>query len=554
MSQRSEDVGRGKDASDVRDDGRDIDSAAGVASVASVAAHEDAAGREVAAAGAAGAQEATGAGLGFDEDLDLDSEPVRVRRQKMEALRAKGIDPFGHRFERTHHAREIVDGFQMFEGNAVRVAGRLMAMRSHGKAAFADLLDLSGRIQIYAKLDQLGEEAYELFTSLDIGDIVGVEGKVFRTRRGEVTVEITRFDLLSKALRPLPEKWHGLADVDLRYRQRYLDLIVNPEVREVFLKRTAIVRAVRAFLDSRGYIEVETSAMHTIPGGATARPFITHHNALDIDLYLRIALELHLKRLIVGGLEKVYEIGRVFRNEGISTKHNPEFTMLELYEAYADYTDMMNLAEDLIHYVAVQVLGQTRVEYQGTVIDLTPPWPRKTMVEAVRERTGVDFDAIESDEDARAAARRLGVEIDPAASRGKALSEIYEELVESTLVSPVFVMDHPIEISPLAKKKADDPRYTYRFELIMGGREMANAFSELNDPIDQRERFEAQVALRAQGDDEAHRMDEDFLRALEHGMPPTGGMGMGIDRLAMILTNQNSLRDVILFPTMRPRK
>lgn len=501
---------------------------------------------------AAEAAEAEAAGL--CEDAELDSEHVRVRRQKMEALRAKGIDPFGHRFERTHHARDIVEGFERLEGSTVRIAGRLMAMRSHGKATFADLLDLSGRIQLYAKLDQLGQDAYELFTSLDIGDIVGVEGKVFRTRRGEVTVEIGRFDLLSKSLRPLPEKWHGLADVDLRYRQRYLDLIVNPEVREVFLKRTAIVRAVRAFLDSRGYIEVETSAMHTIPGGATARPFITHHNALDIDLYLRIALELHLKRLIVGGLEKVYEIGRVFRNEGISTKHNPEFTMLELYEAYADYTDMMNLAEDLIHYVAIQVLGQAKVDYQGNTIDLRPPWPRKTMVEAVRERTGVDFGAIETDEDARAAARRLGVEIDSQATRGKALSEIYEELVEPTLISPVFVTDHPIDISPLAKRREDDPRYTYRFELIIGGREIANAFSELNDPIDQRERFEAQVALRAQGDDEAHRMDEDFLRALEHGMPPTGGMGIGIDRLVMLLTNQSSIRDVILFPTMRPRR
>ncbi|NLG78601.1 MAG: lysine--tRNA ligase [Firmicutes bacterium] len=506
----------------------------------------------VGAAGAAEAAQAEAAEL--CEDAELDSEHVRVRRQKMEALRAKGINPFGHRFERTHHARDIVEGFERLEGSTVRVAGRLMAMRTHGKATFADLLDLSGRIQLYAKLDQLGQDAYELFTSLDIGDIVGVEGKVFRTRRGEVTVEIGRFDLLSKSLRPLPEKWHGLADVDLRYRQRYLDLIVNPEVREVFLKRTAIVRAVRAFLDSRGYIEVETSAMHTIPGGATARPFVTHHNALDIDLYLRIALELHLKRLIVGGLEKVYEIGRVFRNEGISTKHNPEFTMLELYEAYADYTDMMNLAEDLIHYVAIQVLGQAKVDYQGNTIDLRPPWPRKTMVEAVRERTGVDFGAIETDEDARTAARRLGVEIDSHATRGKALSEVYEELVEPTLISPVFVTDHPIDISPLAKKREDDPRYTYRFELIIGGREIANAFSELNDPIDQRERFEAQAALRAQGDDEAHRMDEDFLRALEHGMPPTGGMGIGIDRLVMLLTNQSSIRDVILFPTMRPKR
>lgn len=485
---------------------------------------------------------------------DLDSEHVRVRRRKLEALRARGIDPFGARFDRTHHAQDIVEDFERLDGSTVKVAGRLTAMRGHGKATFADLLDRSGRIQLYAKLDDLGEKEYELFTSLDIGDIVGVEGRVFRTRRGEVSVAIEKFVLLTKALRPLPEKWHGLADVDLRYRQRYLDLIVNPEVRDVFMRRTAIIRAVRAFLDSRGYLEVETSSMHVIPGGANARPFITHHNALDIDLYMRIALELHLKRLIVGGLEKVYEIGRVYRNEGISTKHNPEFTMLELYEAYADYTDMMKLAEDLIHYVAIQVLGWACVEHQGDTVSLAPPWPRKTMVEVVGEHTGVDFDAIETAEEARAAAKALGAEVDPAATRGKVLADVYEDLVEPKIISPTFVVDHPIEISPLAKKKADDPRYTYRFELIIAGREIANAFSELNDPIDQRERFEAQAALRARGDEEAHRMDEDFLRALEHGMPPTGGMGIGIDRLVMLLTNQSSLRDVILFPTMRPRE
>lgn len=483
----------------------------------------------------------------------IDSEHVRVRMQKLETLRAKGVDPFGARFERTHLSREIIDDFADLDGSVVRIAGRLMAMRGHGKATFADILDLSGRIQVYAKVDSLGEDDYELFTSLDIGDIIGVVGKVFRTRRGEISVEISEFSLLCKALRPLPEKWHGLVDVDLRYRHRYLDLIVNPDVRRVFLQRTAVLKAVREFLDSRGFIEVETSSLHTIPGGASARPFITHHNALDIDLYMRIALELHLKRLIVGGLEKVYELGRVYRNEGISTKHNPEFTMLELYEAYADYTDMMNLAENLIHYVATKVLGTPVVKCGDQEIDLTPPWPRLTMVDAVLKHTGVDFTKIETDEDAKKAADSLGVEIGQDSSRGAVLAEIYDKLVEPELIFPTFITDYPIEVSPLARRRKDDPRYTYRFELIIGGREMANAFSELNDPIDQRKRFEAQVALRDKGDDEAHMMDEDFLLALEHGMPPTGGMGIGIDRLVMLITNQDSIRDVILFPTMRPR-
>ncbi len=483
----------------------------------------------------------------------LDNEHMRVRMQKLEALRAKGVDPFGARFERTHLSKDIIDDFQDLDGSVVRIAGRLMAMRSHGKATFADVLDLSGRIQVYTRVDALGEDDYELFTSLDIGDIIGVVGKVFRTRRGEVSVEIEGFVLLCKALRPLPEKWHGLVDIDLRYRQRYLDLIVNPDVRRVFLQRTAVLKAVREYLDSRGFIEVETSSLHTIPGGASARPFITHHNALDIDLYMRIALELHLKRLIVGGLEKVYELGRVYRNEGISTKHNPEFTMLELYEAYADYTDMMNIAENLIHHVAMKVLGTSTVESQGKEIDLTPPWSRLTMVEAVLKHTGVDFAKIETDEDAEKAAKSLGVELGSDRSRGAILAEIYDKLVEPELIVPTFITDYPIEVSPLARRRKDDPRYTYRFELIIGGREMANAFSELNDPIDQRERFEAQVALRDMGDDEAHMMDEDFLFALEHGMPPTGGMGIGIDRLVMLITNQDSIRDVVLFPTMRPR-
>lgn len=487
-------------------------------------------------------------------ELTQDSEHVRVRLKKLETLRAKGIDPFGARFERTHLSKEIIDDFSSLEGSTVKIAGRIMAMRTHGKATFADIMDLSGRIQLYAKVDSLGEDAYELFTSLDIGDIIGVIGKVFRTRRGEVSIEIDEFTLLCKSLRPLPEKWHGLVDVDLRYRHRHLDLIVTPDVRRVFLQRTAIIKAIREFLDSRGYIEVETSSLHPIPGGASARPFITHHNALDMDLYMRIALELHLKRLIVGGLEKVYEIGRVYRNEGISTKHNPEFTMLELYEAYADYTDMMNIAENLIHHVAVKVLGAPVVKCGGMEIDLTPPWPRLTMVDAVTKYTGVDFTKIETDEDALSAADSLGVEIaGKDSSRGAVLAEIYDKLVEPRLMTPTFIIDYPIEVSPLARRKKDDPRYTYRFELIICGREMANAFSELNDPIDQRKRFAAQVSLRDKGDEEAHMMDEDFLFALEHGMPPTGGMGIGIDRLVMLITNQESIRDVILFPTMRPR-
>ncbi|NLS44261.1 MAG: lysine--tRNA ligase [Firmicutes bacterium] len=486
-------------------------------------------------------------------DSHFDSEHVRVRRQKLDDIRAKGIEPFGARFERTHLNTEIIDNFENLDKSIVRIAGRIMAIRSHGKATFADILDLSGRIQIYARLDSLGEEDYGLFSSLDIGDIIGVEGKVFRTRRGETSIEVNEFSLLCKALRPLPEKWHGLVDVDLRYRHRYLDLIVNPDVRRVFLQRTAIFRAVRDFLDSRGFIEVETSSLHSIPGGASARPFITHHNALGLDLYLRIALELHLKRLIIGGLEKVYELGRVYRNEGISTKHNPEFTMLELYQAYADYTDMMDLAENLIYYVADKVLGTGIVKSGDIDINLTPPWTRLTMVEAVLKYTGVDFTEIDNDEDAKKAAESLSVEIGKDSSRGAILAEIYDKLVEPKLIEPTFIIDYPIEISPLARKKKDDPRYTYRFELIVGGYEMANAFSELNDPIDQRERFESQVKLRDKGDEEAHMMDEDFLLALEHGMPPTGGMGIGIDRLIMLITNQDSIRDVILFPTMRPK-
>jgi len=486
--------------------------------------------------------------------VEAENELIRVRKEKLAALRQLGVEPYGGRFERTHSTQEVICNFESLEGREVALAGRLMAVREHGKATFADLHDQAGRIQLYVRLDRVGEAAYRIFTQLlDLGDILGVRGTVFRTRRGEISVEVGDFNLLCKSLRPLPEKWHGLKDVDLRYRQRYLDLIVNPEVRQVFFTRAKVLKAVRAFLDRRGFVEVETPTMHTIAGGAAARPFITHHNALDLDLYLRIALELHLKRLLVGGIEKVYEMGRIFRNEGISTKHNPEFTMLELYHAYADYHDMMDLLEEMVAFVAQEALGTTKVEYQGEVLDLTPPWPRITMLEAIKKYTGVDFAPL-SQEEARRAAEGLGLELEPGLSRGKIINEVFEAAVEPHLIQPVFILDYPVDISPLAKKREDNPEFTYRFEAFIAGRELANAFSELNDPLDQRERFEAQLRERAAGNEEAHMMDEDFLRALEYGMPPAGGLGMGVDRLVMILTDSPSIRDVILFPTMRPRE
>lgn len=498
--------------------------------------------------------ESTPQGESIANLTDEMNDQMASRRAKLEAWIQRGIDPFGQRYERTHKAREIVERFDELEGKEVSVAGRIMAIRGHGKATFANLLDLSGSIQIYAKVDRLGEQQYENFGLLDLGDIIGVRGTVFRTRRGEITIEVSEFTMLAKALRPLPDKWHGLKDVDLRYRMRYVDLIVNADVRKVFITRSKIVQAMRRYLDGKGFLEVETPAMHTIAGGASARPFITHHNALDMDLYLRIATELHLKRLIVGGLEKVYEIGRIFRNEGISTKHNPEFTSLEVYEAYSDYFGMMDLTEELVEYIATEVLGTTKVPFgsDGTVIDLSRPWPRYTMVDIVKKYTGVDFSAITTDADARRALAELGIEVDPRATRGKCLAEAYEEKVEHNLIQPTIIMDYPVEVSPLAKRKKDDPNFTYRFEAIVAGRELANAFSELNDPIDQKERFLQQLKERAAGDEEAHMMDEDYVMALEYGMPPTGGMGMGIDRLVMLLTNCDSIRDVILFPLMRP--
>ncbi len=488
----------------------------------------------------------------MDEDRIAGIDQSRLR--KLDRLREAGVEPFGERFEVTHHASDIHGSFEALDGKDVTVAGRLMAVRYHGKAAFGDVQDVSGRIQVYVKMDTVGEQAFKLFSMLDVGDIVGVSGSVFRTRKGETSVWARSIELLTKCLRPLPEKWHGLKDVEVRYRQRYLDLIVNPGVRDTFLTRSRVVRSIRKYLDGHGFIEVETPAMQAIAGGATARPFITHHNALDIDLYMRIALELYLKRLIVGGLERVYEIGRNFRNEGISTKHNPEFTMLELYQAYADYTDMMRLCEEMISTVAVEALGTTRIAYQGHEVDLVPPWPRMTLVEAIRRYSGIDVSDLRTDEDARAIAAGAGLTMDKAVTKGSVIDKLLETCVEPNLVQPTFLTDYPVEVSPLAKRRRDDPSLTYRFEAFAGGREIANAFSELNDPIDQRQRFLEQVREKSKGDEEAHPMDEDFLTALEYGMPPTGGMGIGIDRLCMLLTDSPSIRDVILFPLLKPRE
>lgn len=478
---------------------------------------------------------------------------INVRLQKINELRSNGIDPFGKRFEVLHHAAEINADYPANDGQDVIIAGRLMAKRGHGKAGFADLQDFSGKIQLYARLNDMGAEAYELYKLLDVGDIIGVKGTVFRTKKGEITVAVKKFEVLSKSVRPLPEKWHGLKDVDLRYRQRYLDLIVNPEVKDVFLKRIEIIRAMRHFLEERGFYEVETPMMQPVAGGAAARPFITHHNALDIDLYLRIAPELYLKRLLVGGFEKVFEINRNFRNEGISTKHNPEFTMMELYQAYADYQEMMKITEDMISSVIQKVLGTSKITFQDREIDFSVPWTRISMVDAVQKYTGEDFGHFDT-ERARQQASALGVEIGKDAVWGQILNAVFEAYVEDKLIQPTFITGHPVEVSPLAKRNPLNPRITDRFELFINAWELANAFSELNDPLDQRKRFEQQLEERAKGDEEAHAMDEDYITALEHGMPPAGGLGIGIDRLVMILTNSPSIRDVILFPAMRPRE
>ncbi|HET7656901.1 MAG TPA: lysine--tRNA ligase [Bacillales bacterium] len=494
----------------------------------------------------------------MNQEVDV-NDLIRVRREKLEHLLEEGVDPFGARFQRTHSAEEMLEAFGDLTKDEladkdipVTLAGRVMTKRGKGKAGFTHIQDLTGQIQLYVRKDAVGDEQYNLFLHCDIGDIVGVSGVAFKTKVGELSVKVTDFQLLSKSMRPLPDKYHGLQDVEQRYRQRYLDLIVNPSVKNTFISRSKILQSIRRYLDSNGYLEVETPTMHSIPGGAAARPFITHHNALDIDLYMRIAIELHLKRLIVGGLEKVYEIGRVFRNEGISTRHNPEFTMLELYEAYADFNDIMELTENLIVNAAREVLGTTTVTYGDHEVDLSPNWTRLHMVDAIKEETGVDFRQQMTDEEARKLAEKHNVQITPAMKFGHIVNEFFEQLIEHKLIQPTFIYGHPVEISPLAKKNNEDPRFTDRFELFIVGREHANAFSELNDPIDQRERFEAQVRERSAGNDEAHMMDEDFLEALEYGMPPTGGLGIGIDRLVMLLTNSPSIRDVLLFPQMRP--
>ena len=479
------------------------------------------------------------------------NELMLARRDKLSAIEAKGIEPFGRHYTASHHAKTVLDNFDSLEGKSVSVAGRIMAIRGHGKAGFVNLQDMSGQIQLYLRQDVLGEEAYEIVHQFDIGDIIGAEGAVFRTRTGEISIKVASFDFLTKALRPLPEKWHGLKDVEIRYRQRYLDLIVNPEVQQAFFARSRMIQAIRRTLDSRGFLEVETPMMHAIPGGAAAKPFITHHNALDMKLYMRIAPELYLKRLIVGGFEKIYELNRVFRNEGISIKHNPEFTLLELYQAYGDYETVMKLTEELIAAVAQEVRGTTRITYQGQEIDLTPPWRRITMADAVKQFSGIDFSTIHDLAAARKAADSIGVHYEESHGIGGILNAIFEEKAEEHLVQPTFIMRYPTEISPLSKRCQGDPDFTDRFEAFIFSREIANGFSELNDPIDQKERFLAQVAQRESGDAEAHMMDEDFVAALEYGMPPTGGLGIGIDRLAMFLTDSYSIRDVILFPHMR---
>ena len=490
---------------------------------------------------------------GPEQEQDL-SQILKVRRDKLAALQQAGKDPFEQtKFTVSAHVQEIKDRFDELEGQPVTVAGRLMSKRGMGKVSFCDMQDKTGRIQLYARKDEMDEAEYAEFKKYDIGDIVGVEGEVFRTQRGEMSVRCKHVTLLSKSLRPLPEKFHGLQDKELRYRQRYVDLIVNPDVKRNFEIRSRFIGYLRSFLDGRGYMEVETPVLNTISGGATARPFITHHNTLDIDMYMRIATELHLKRLIVGGLERVYEIGRIFRNEGMDTKHNPEFTTVELYEAYADFNDMMDLFEDFLSSAAMKLLGTYQVEWLGEQIDLAPGWRRLTMAEAVKEHLGVDFMTITDDAEAVAAAKSVGIDMDGVEPTwGHALYECFDQKVEGQLVQPTFITMHPVDVSPLAKRSPKDPRLTERFELFICRSEMGNAFSELNDPIDQKQRFQKQVELRAGGDEEAGMMDEDYINALEYGLPPTGGLGIGVDRCVMLLTGADSIRDVILFPTMKP--
>lgn len=481
------------------------------------------------------------------------SSELVIRREKLAALKAEGKNPFEiTRFDVTTVSSEIIENFDSCEGDKVTLAGRMTSRRIMGRASFIDLRDAKGRIQVYVRRDDVGESTYAEFKKWDIGDIIGISGIVFRTQKGEISIHAQEISLLAKSLLPLPEKYHGLKDTDLRYRQRYVDLIVNPEVKDVFIKRSQIIREIRNYLDERGFLEVETPVLQTCAGGAAARPFITHHNALSLEMHIRISLELYLKRLIVGGFDKVYEIGRVFRNEGISIRHNPEFTLLELYQAYTDFHGMMELTESLIRHLAEKILGTTTIQYGDYVIDLGKPFERLTMIDAVRKYANVDFSKISTTEEAKELAKKHNIEFEDRHEYGDILNLFFEEYCEDHLIQPTFITEHPVEISPLAKRKPNDPGFTERFELFVIGREHANAFSELNDPIDQRERFENQARLKALGDDEANEVDEDFLCALEYGMPPTGGLGIGIDRLVMLLTNSASIRDVLLFPTMRP--
>jgi len=485
------------------------------------------------------------------DQLDI-SEQAQIRRDKLAALQAEGRDPFLQtRFDFTTDSVTIKNNFEQMEGSTQKLAGRLMSKRGMGKASFCDLQDQDGRIQIYVQVDDLGEDEMARFKKLDIGDIIGVEGLVFRTKRGEISIHVKKYVLLSKSIRPLPDKWGGLKDMDLRYRQRYVDLIVNPEVRDTFKKRAKAISCIRRYMDDLGYIECETPMLNTVQGGATARPFITHHNALNLNMYLRIATELYLKRCIVGGLDRVYDMGRIFRNEGMDSTHNPEFTTIEFYEAYTDINGMMERTEGLMKYVAQEVTGGLILPFGEMTIDFSKPFEKITMTEAIRKYAGVDFDQIRTREEAVAVAKEHNITVEPKHQRGDILALFFEEYCEEKLIQPTFVLEHPIEISPLAKKKSDDPSMTQRFELFIAGHEYANAFSELNDPIDQRQRFENQMKLRELGDLEASEMDEDFLLAVEYGMPPTGGCGIGIDRFVMLLTNNQSIRDVLLFPTMR---
>lgn len=491
----------------------------------------------------------------MEENQELDmNHLVQVRREKLDKLREEGKDPFQiTKFNRTHTTKQIIDNYDELEGKDVTIAGRLMAKRIMGKASFCHVQDGEGKIQSYVSINDLGEESYKQFKEDDIGDIIGITGFVFKTRTGEISIHAKEVTLLTKSLKPLPEKFHGLKDTDLRYRQRYVDLIVNPEVRETFIKRSMIIKELRNILDEKGYLEVETPILNNLITGDAARPFETHHNTLDIDMYLRIAPELNLKRLIVGGFDKVYEVCKNFRNEGMDIKHNPEFTNVELYAAYEDYNDMMDITEEIITRLCMKVNGTLQINYQGLDLDLSTPWKRISMIDAIKEVTGIDFNEVKTDEEARKLADEKGVELEEGkTTRGHIINEFFETFVEETLIQPTFIMDYPVEVSPLTKRKKDNPSLTERFEVFIGGREYGNAYSELNDPIDQYERLKKQAEARANGDEEAGMMDEDFVNALEIGLPPTGGLGIGLDRLIMLLTNSASIRDIILFPTMKP--